>query len=265
MHRVMCHIIAGLDIWPFALQMLHRERVGSPVAAVNCMAVALRPVLAGLDVVSRVIFQDLIDAVELPNEWSEEQSWHGFGNFAAIKKRLDDALAKLHRNVAQAQTPAARRQTTSDALGANTTFASGTFGPGSINHIGTFFTNGTFVGHAHHTRSFFGNKSFVHNASFIAPNTRSLRVVQTMKPSTAVTRPSRTPPTPQGPASSAAVPWPWSVTATTATATTAPQVTRSPLEASFSRRRCQQLGTAKPTAVAAVTVAVGAAVTSPSQ
>lgn len=109
MQILLQHICAGLEIWLFGLQLLHRPR-STPLHPIMVkMLDALRPLLLDLEVASRVVFQDLIDAVNMPLEWTVEKSVRRFSDFVLIKGRMDAVYYKLHKDMILTQNVAIRR------------------------------------------------------------------------------------------------------------------------------------------------------------
>ncbi|KAK7194459.1 hypothetical protein NESM_000362600 [Novymonas esmeraldas] len=103
------HMCAGLEIWLFGLQLLHRPRTTPTHPLIGKLMDAVRPLLTDLEVASRVVFQDLIDAVNVPLEWNVEQSVRRFSDFVLIKGKLDAAFHELHRDMNIAQMEHTRR------------------------------------------------------------------------------------------------------------------------------------------------------------
>jgi hypothetical protein len=109
MQLLLQHICAGLEIWHFGMQLLHRPR-STPLHPIMLkMLRTMRPLLADLEVASRVVFQDLIDAVNMPLDWTVEKSVKRFSDFVLIKGRMDAAFYELHKDMILTQNQAMRR------------------------------------------------------------------------------------------------------------------------------------------------------------
>lgn len=143
-HTLAKHTAASLEVSLFGLQILFRERLDPPHTIIQRMLGEISPILKDLEISSRAVFQDLIDAVELPKEWTVERSWRHFEDFVLVKAKLDKAFKALHKDMNHTQSKELRRQLA---------IAAADFGD-------AWLSNYSLAG------SFLGNRSFIGRASF---------------------------------------------------------------------------------------------------
>lgn len=97
MYSSLRRLASATDILSTALLTLHRAGVYEPRFDVQHILSAVAPVMQLVDRLSRVLFQDFLDAISRPYDWTPETATLHFSNFLSLSAELHSSFQVAHR------------------------------------------------------------------------------------------------------------------------------------------------------------------------